>query len=292
MRIKNLLYLFFLIAGATRAQEDPKKSAFDNYGPFGAYVYTDLKDALKDELKVYKMDLSYKAVDPKLWPKITRLKNLQALNLQSVSASQWPPDFTSLYNLVYLGSYNNGFTAFPEKFGALSNLMYLEVINSKIDSLPSEIAYLKKLKTFRFSNAGDTLRLPNTLKYMKSLTEVMIESAALDSLPRAIFEVPTLKTLVLANCSIQAMPDTLDKARNLEVLVLDFNKLNTLPRQIYKCDKLFYLSLKKTQITKLPDTICHLKNLATLDLRETPIATNKWAIEELKILLPGCKILI
>lgn len=290
---KNCFFLVLLLLGVyARAQPDPKKTPFDNYGPFGAYVYTDLKEALRDEKQVYKLDMSYKPVDPKLWPKITQLKNLQALNLQSASVSDWPPDFTSLYNLVYLGSYNNEFTRFPDKFGALSNLMYLEFVNSRIDSVPADIAYLKKLKTFKFSSLGDTLRLPNTLKYMKSLSEVIIESAPIDSMPRAIFEVPSLKTLVLANCSIQALPDTLDNQRNLEVLVLDFNKVQTLPRQIYKCDKLFYLSLKKTQVVKLPDTICHLKNLATLDLRETPIATDKWAIEELKILLPGCRILI
>ncbi len=292
MRVKALLYLSFLTAVSLRAQDDPKKTAFDNYGPYGAFVYTDLKDALKDEMKVYKMNLSYKPVEPKVWPKITKLKNMQALNLQSVSISEWPADFTSLYNLVYLGSYNNEFKKFPDKLGALSNLMYLEIINSRIDSIPAEIAYLKKLKTFKFSSQNDTLKLPKTLKFMKSLNDFVVESAIMDSMPAPLFEVSTMKTLVLANCQIQAIPDTLTNMSNLEVLVLDFNKLSVVPRQIYKCKKLFYLSLKKNNITKIPDTICLLKNLGTLDLRENPIASDKNAIEELRILLPGTKIVI
>lgn len=290
---KHLFCLFFLLATCSfKAQDDPKKTPFNNYGPYGAFVYNDLKEALKDEMKVYKMDLSYKPVDLKLWPKITKLKNLQALHLQSVSLNAWPPDFTSLYNLVYLASYNNEFTHFPDKMGALSNLMYLEIINSRIDSIPAEIGYLKRLKTFKFSSKDDTLKLPKSLKYMKSLTEFIVESAIMDSMPGPVFRVPSLKTLVLANCRIQAMPEWMDKMSNLEVLVLDFNKLKAVPRDIYKCNKLFYLSLKNNNISRIPDTICHLTNLTTLDLRDNPIASDKLAIEELKVLLPGCKILI
>jgi Leucine-rich repeat (LRR) protein len=294
MRCSLLAYVFLLAACRLGAQgDDPKKTPFDTYGPYGVFVYNDLKEALKDEDKVYKMNLSYKPIEPKLWPKITKLKNMQALNLQSVSVNTWPPDFTaSLRNLVYLASYNNEFKAFPEKMGALTNLMYLEIINSKIDSIPSEIAYLQKLKIFKFSSNNDTLKLPKSLKYMKSLNDFVVESAILDSMPKSIFSISTLKMLVLANCSVQAMPERLDKMSNLEVLVLDYNKLTALPRDIYKCRNLFYLSLKKNQISKIPDTICHLKNLSTLDLRENPIAADKDAIEELKILLPGCKILI
>ncbi|HXB41195.1 MAG TPA: hypothetical protein VNZ49_11685, partial [Bacteroidia bacterium] len=73
MRINRFVYVFLGLAGSVFAQDDPKKTAFDNYGPYGVFVYTDLKDALKDETKVYKMNLSYKPVDPKLWPKIAKL---------------------------------------------------------------------------------------------------------------------------------------------------------------------------------------------------------------------------
>jgi len=289
--MKRLLFIYVFFSFAFVNAQEAKKTPFDNYGPYGATVYTDLKTALGIEKNVIKLDLGYTPIDPKLWLKISKLKDLQALNLQSVSLNQWPADFSQLFNLVYLASFNNEFKTFPDKIGMLSNLMYLEFFSAKIDSIPSEIAYLKRLKTFKFSSSNDSLKLPNSLKYMKSLNEFILESVVLDSMPKAAFSMPSLKTLVLANCSIQAMPQRLDKLANLEVLVLSFNKLSFIPRDIYKCKNLYYLSLKKNNISKIPDTICQLTNLTRLDLRENPICADKDAIEELKILLPGCQIL-
>ena len=289
MRLKNLAFIFLLLFFTKAIAQEEIKTAFDKYGPYGAPVYTDLKEALKDEKAIYKLNLSYKPVDLKLWPKLAKLSNLQALQLQSISVNQWPDDFSSLINLVYLGSYNNEFTSFPKDFNKLGSLMYLELHNTKIDSIPQSIAYLQRLKTFKFSGTNDTLKLPKSLKYLKSLNELIIESAILDSLPKPLFSISPLKMLVIVNCGIQAMPQNLDKLSNLEVLVLDYNKLNELPRDIYKCKNLYALSLKKNNLTKIPDTICLLKNLTKLDLRDNPI--NKDEIEILKILLPGCQII-
>ena len=289
--MKRILTIGALISFSVLHSQEQKKTAFDNYGIYGATVYTDLKTAIDIEKNVIKLNLSYTPADPKLWPKISKLKDLQVLNLQSVSVSQWPEDFYQLNNLVYLASFNNEFKTFPPKIGLFTNLMYLEFFNAKIDSVPAEIAYLKKLKTFKFSSSNDTLKLPKSLQYMKNLNDFIIESVILDSMPAAAFTLPAVKTLVLANSNVQAIPENLDKLGNLEVLDLSFNKLSVLPRSIYKCPKLFYLSLKKNNISKIPDTICQLRNLTRLDLRENPICVDKDAIEELKILLPGCKIL-
>ena len=286
-KVAFILFLGLLFS-KIQAQE-PIKTAFDKYGPYGAPVYTDLKIALKAEKAVYKLNLSYQPVDIKLWPKLTTLINLQALQLQSVSVNQWPADFSKLTNLVYLGSYNNEFTSFPKDFKNLGGLMYLELHNTKIDSIPQDIAYLQRLKTFKFSGTNDTLKLPRSLKYLKSLTDLVIESAILDSMPKPLFSITPLKTLVIVNCGIQAMPENLDRLNKLEVLVLDYNKLSTIPRDIYKCKNLYVLSLKKNNITKIPDTICQLKNLTKLDLRDNPISKDE--IEILKILLPGCQII-
>ena len=286
-KLASILFLI-LFFGKIIAQE-AIKTAFDKYGPYGAPVYTDLKLALKDEKAVYKLNLSYQPIDIKLWPKLTALTNLQALQLQSISVNQWPDNFSSLTNLVYLGSYNNEFTGFPKDFYKLGSLMYLELHNTKIDSIPQTIAYLQRLKTFKFSGTNDTLKLPKSLKYLKSLNDLIIESAILDSMPKPLFSITPLKTLVIVNCGIQAMPENLDKLTNLEVLVLDYNKLSTIPRDIYKCKNLYALSLKKNNITKIPDTICQLKNLTKLDLRDNPISKDE--IEILKILLPGCQII-
>ena len=160
----KLILIFLLLSLLCRAQQNE----FEKYGPFGSQVHTDLKVALEIEKNVYKMDLSYKKLDPKLYAKLSKLKDLQALKLSGNEISTYPPKFGDLYNLIYFASYNNEFKSFPPDLKKFGNLNYLEFFGSKIDSIPSEIAYLSRLKTLKISSTNDTLKLPTTLKYLKN----------------------------------------------------------------------------------------------------------------------------
>ena len=71
----------------------PEGYEFDKYGPFGSQVFTDLKVALDVEKNVYKMDLSYKKLEPKLYAKLSKLKDLQALKLSGNEINTFPPNF-------------------------------------------------------------------------------------------------------------------------------------------------------------------------------------------------------
>lgn len=276
-----LLFSFSVLAQNT--------NPYDKYGPFGAEVHKDLKAALKLEKGVFKMDLSYIPIEPKLWDKLGKLTDLQVLHLNSNPVQVWPSTFANLKNLVYLASFNNPFTSFPPELSSMRQLMYLEMFGTKIDSIPIGINALARLKVFKFSSTNDTLRLPRTLKFLKSLNELTVESVVLDSCPRVLFRLPALKFMSMSNTAIQAMPEDLGKMSNLEVLILENNKLTAVPREIYKMPNLIHLSLKGNQITKIPDTICHLQSLTRLDLRDNPIP--KEDIEELKALLPGCRVI-
>lgn len=275
-----VLILFFSLC--TKAQNE-----FDKYGPFGSQVFTDLKLALDVEKNVYKMDLSYQKLEPKLYAKIGKLKDLQALKLSGNEVSSFPPGFNDLSNLIYFATYNNEFSEFPE-FKKLGNLNYLEFFGAKIDSIPCQIAYLSKLKTFKFSSSNDTLKIPPTLKYLKNLKELTIENCVLDSFPKDIFKIPNLTYLNLSNANVFYITRHFERFTGLEVLVLDGNKLNTLPVEIYLAKKLRLLSVKNNFLKKLPDSIAQLENLTLLDVRGNNFS--KQYIEELKALLPGCEI--
>ncbi len=279
----KLFFIFILVTSICCAQHNE----FDKYGPFGSQVYTDLKVALDIEKNVYKMDLSYKKLEPKLYAKIGKLKDLQALKLSGNEINTFPPSFGDMYNLLYLASYNNEFTKFPD-FKKLGNLNYLEFFGSKIDSIPSDIAYLSKLKTFKFSSSNDTLKLPTTLKWLKNLKDVTIENCVLDSFPKELFKIPNLNFLNITNANVFYVTKHFERFTNLEVLVLDGNQLQTLPFDIYKAKKLRFLSVKNNHLQKMPDTICQLENLTVLDVRGNGFS--KEYIEELKALLPGCEI--
>ena len=281
--MQKFVFIFLIFTSFCKAQNE-----FDKYGPFGSQVYTDLKLALSIQSNVYKMDLSYKKLDPKSYAKLGKLKDLQALKLSSNEITSFPPDFGELYNLSYFASYNNEFTCFPTDFKKLVNLNYVEFFASKIDSIPADIAYLSKLKTLKISSTNDTLKLPTTLRHLKNLKEVTIENCVLDSFPKEIFKIPYLNYLNLTNTNIFYITRHFERFINLEVLVLDANQLQSLPVEIYKAKNLRLLSVKNNHLQKLPDSVSQLENLTLLDVRGNGFS--KKYIEELKALLPGCEI--
>lgn len=283
VRMKKLLTCLLFLPCLWQAQ-----SEFEKYGPYGVEVYKDLKLALKIGADVQKMDLSFQELDTKYWPKIGKLSGLQALHLSGNTGNiSFPAEFDKLNNLVYLASFGNAFKSFPD-FKSFPNMMYMEFTNTKIDSIPGNIAYMQRLQTFKFTATDDTLRLTKNMRFMKSLHHLVFEGVVLDSCPRPLFRIPSLKILSAKSCKIQGIPEDLSKLGGLESLYLDNNQITVLPRGIFRMKKLTVLSLRNNKLTKIPDTICHLQNLAHLDLRGNTISAEN--LEEIKTLLPGCKV--
>ena len=282
-----LMKRFIFLVLATHTVFLNAQKEFDKYGPFGCKVYTDLKEALRIEKKVYKVDLSYQKLDPKLYDKLAALTDLQALKLSGNEITTYPKNFETLYNLLYFASYNNKLTAFPTLKG-LYNLQYLDLQHTLIDSIPAQIAYLSKLQSFKFGNTDDTLKLPTTLRFLKNLKDISIENCVLDSFPKEFFKIPTLYYLNLSNTNTYYLSKHFERLPNLEVLIIENNHLSQLPFEIYKAQKLRLISLRSNNLTKLPDSISQLENLSLLDLRGNKFDQEE--IEKLKILLPGCEI--
>jgi Leucine-rich repeat (LRR) protein len=261
---------------------------FDKYGPMGSEVHTELKKAIDIEKKIYKMDLSFKKLEPKLYNKIYKLTDLQALKLSTNEVTEYPKNFDALFNLIYFASYNNQFSTFPPNLKPFYNLHYIELQHTKIDSIPAQIAFLSKLQTLKFGNTDDTLKLPNTMHFLKNLKDVAIENCVMDSFPKQLFKLPSLNYLNLSNTNTHYVTRHFERLQNLEILIIENNPLSQIPFDIYKAPKLRFISLRGNKIEKLPDSICHLENLTLLDLRGNPMSSEE--IEKLKILLPGCEI--
>lgn len=264
------------------------QNEFDKYGPFGSEVFKDLKEAVKMEKKIFKMDLSYQKIDPKLYEKIQKLTDLQALKLSGNEVTDYPPNFSALFNLVYFASYNNKFKTFPADLKPFFNLHYLELQHTAIDSVPAQIAYLNKLQSFKFGNTDDSLKLPNTLHFLKNLKDISFENCILDSLPAQLFNFSKLSFLYLSNTNTYYLSKRFEKLPNLEVLVIENNKLSQIPFDIYKAQKLRLISFRGNNLSKLPDSISQLENLTLLDLRGNHFEIEE--MEKIKALLPGCEI--
>lgn len=264
------------------------QNEFDKYGPYGAEVFKDLKEALKTDKKVYKMDLSYQVLDPKVYEKLPKLLDLQVLKLSGNGITAYPLGFESMSNLVYFASYNNKLKSFPPLLQSFRNLQYLDIQHSEIDSIPSSIAYLNRLQSLKFGNTGDTVKLPQTLRYLKGLKDLTIEDCILDSLPKEAFKISSLYYLNLSGTNTWYLTSHFERLQNLEVLVLENNHLSTIPFSIYKAYKLRILSLRGNNLTRLPESISQLENLSILDLTGNPIEAEE--LEKIKLLLPGCQI--
>ncbi|MBI2720553.1 MAG: leucine-rich repeat domain-containing protein [Bacteroidetes bacterium] len=281
--MKNLLLPLCLLSLFGFSQKE-----FDKYGPLGSEVYTDVKTALSIEKNVYKLDLSFKKLEPKQYDKLYKLSDLQALKLSSNEVSAYPKNFEALFNLVYFASYNNKFTSFPPNLKPFFTLQYIELQHTKIDSIPAQIACLTKLQTLKFGNTDDTLKLPTTLRFLKKLADVAIENCVMDSFPKELFKLPMLNYLNLSNTNTHYLTKHFERLPNLEILIIENNPIKKIPFEIYKAQKLRFISLRGNSIEKLPDSISQLQNLTLLDLRGNPVSAEE--IEKLKILLPGCEI--
>ncbi|HQQ93465.1 MAG TPA: leucine-rich repeat domain-containing protein [Bacteroidia bacterium] len=264
------------------------QNEFDQYGPFGAAVYTDLKDVGGLENQVYKLDLNYKVLDNKALSRIQNLNNLQVLRMRNNGINRYPDNMEKLQNLVYFASYNNAFTSFLPKPESYRSLHYIELQHCKIDSIPASIAYLRLLTTFKFGNTDDSLKLPSSLQYLKKLKSLSFENCILDSMPKQLFRIQGLQFLSLSNTGTKYLSSHFERLPELEVLIVENNPLTSLPFDIYKAQKLRIISLRSDKISKIPDSISQLENLSILDLRGNPIEADE--VEKLRALLPGCEI--
>lgn len=281
------IFLFFLVNAALPAQT-VVDSPFNMTGPPDAFVYTNLKSAIKEASNVYKLDLTNQILEPKLLAKSVKLTQLQALKLADNHISQWPDPFLNFSGLVFLSSYGNAFTDFPVGMDTMQSLRFLELGGTKFDTLPLCITHLGRLKSLKIQDNADTMRLTKDVGYMTGLTDLVIYKSPLDSLPVEISEWKKLKTFYMASCNLKALPATIGNLLQLESLYLDNNHLCSIPRDVAKLKNLYTLSLRNNCISQLPDQICFLKNLAVLDLRGNPISD--YDVACLKVLLPGCTI--
>ncbi|MFN4233937.1 MAG: leucine-rich repeat domain-containing protein [Bacteroidia bacterium] len=261
------------------------------YGPYGSEIYTSLNDAVKNSKNTYKLDLSDQFIDwNKDAKKLSKLEQLQALQIGNNSINYLPTEISYLSNLIYFSSKFNPLQSLPKEIGNLDLLIHLELIGAKIDSFPKELCNLSNLKIFHIqNNLADTLHLPECIGNLTNLQDIIIYNSPIDSIPNSIGELKNLKSLVLAKNKIKKLPNEICNLKNLEVLVLDNNEISNLPRNIYELRKLKVLSLRNNQLSSLNDDIVNFRNLAKLDIRGNSFSEEQ--IEIMRILLPGCNIL-
>ena len=143
----------------------------------------------------------------------------------------------------------------------------INVNNSLLNLEPLDVGHQTwkggRITTLAINNA-DLQSLPKSIGELTSLRILHLDNNVLTSLPESIGNLNNLTELALDENKINSLPVSIGNLTNLQGLSMDNNKLNTLPENIGKLKNLRELYLNYNQITILPESFGNLKNLEIL----------------------------
>jgi Leucine-rich repeat (LRR) protein len=267
--IITILFTTNLIAqGVKFDSEDPMW--INNNGMAMATIYDSYKEAVKKKNDAYKLSSVNEAIGNKT-SQLTKLVNLQLLNLQNNNITSINADWALLSNMYIMVSHKNAITYIDPLFAERTNLLYLELYDTKIDSLPREIEKMG-LELLRIvGNSTDTLRISDSIKRMVNLKELTITDANLYNFPSFICRSKKLEVVSLVNCKVDSIPFEIQWMENLKVLNLEGNNIKQIPYWIKYCKNLEVLILKNNKIDNFSEWIAHLPKLEFMDITQNQL---------------------
>lgn len=227
----------------------------------------------KEYLKV--LVLNFTDLDEKLLndvlSKVPESKHLQILS--SILRVQNKSKFISIKKLttVTSGVYDSDLRSFLPIMVSLHTLS----INDKI---PKNIVKLPNLKTLKLSNIKS---LPKEIFSMKSLTSLIITNSSITKLPIEIGN-SNLEILKITNSNLTSLTREIGNLKKLKILDLTNNNLTSIPSEIGQLINLISLSLYNNKIKELPNSIGNLKKLEKLFVGGNPIVEMPFTIVNLK----------
>jgi Leucine-rich repeat (LRR) protein len=175
-------------------------------------VYTDFTQALKEPLRVYRLNLSAMPIDS--FPvDLSKFKNLEYLCLNGDQVEFIPREIEHLQKLRSLQLVGNDFKTLPPEFSELKNLeeIYLNV-NKKVDFTQS----VKVLST-----------IPN-------LTILHLDNEGLVTLPDNFGTLTHLEKLYLNDNKITEIPKEINGLKNLKYLDMQHNNVPQIKMSNYQ----------------------------------------------------------
>lgn len=124
-------------------------------------LYTDLKLALENPLKVKRLSLSGKKLT-KFPKEILQFKNLIELDLSKNKLEKLPAEIGQLTRLEDLNLAMNKLEELPEEICDLKRLRKLDLRKNKVWRLPARLGDLKKLEYLNL-NGNPLFRLPDSI---------------------------------------------------------------------------------------------------------------------------------
>jgi Leucine-rich repeat (LRR) protein len=250
-----------------------------NNGLAQVTIYESYKDAVKNYKGAYKLS-SINELIGKNAGKLSKLVNLQLLNLQNNNITSISADWAALANMYIMVSRKNPIQYIDPQFCDQTGLLYLELCDTKLDSLPRQIELMGRLELLRIiGNTTDTLRISDSIKRMVNLKEIVITDANLYHFPSFICRSKKVESISLINCKIDSIPEEIQWMENLKVLNLEGNNIKEIPYFLKNCKKLEVLILKNNKIDNFSEWIALMPKLEFMD-----ISINQMTLPDLDIL--------
>ena len=266
MNIKSLLStLGFLLIGihVTIAQEqnevDLKKEP----------TFKSLKKALRSKRPVYKLDLTNQGLTA--FPeRLTELKQLQILILDSNEITEIPPSIQEYKDLLVFSIAYNKLTTVPSELGQLNELVYLYLDHNQIHSFSDQPFYLDNIYKLHLENNNLTA-IPDEILNMNSLGTLSLYENNIKEIPKTIEKLYNLESFSISNNPIHSLPDGFFKLINLRQLFLFGTQMTSIPPEINALKQLNYLVVSESPITEIPDSFYELYNLEYVYFAQTKI---------------------
>ncbi|XP_037946399.1 protein lap1 [Teleopsis dalmanni] len=120
-----------------------------------------------------------------------------------------------------------------------------------------------------YSNKVLTDEFPEVWEHERTLEELQLISARLNSLPPQLFYCKSLRILNVSNNNLETIPTAIGSLRQLQNLDLSRNLICNVPDNIKSCKNLTYLDLSCNNLQRLPDAVTSLITLQELLLNST-----------------------
>ena len=208
-------------------------------------------------------------------PDLSKMKNLEELDVSWCGLGEFPSSLKPLTNLTYLRAAHNYFQLLPDWIGDLQSLKVLELDGNFFPNMA--VPHL--------------IKLPESIGNLKNLEVLTLDDQIIKTLPVSITQLTKLKALHVRNNAITLLPDDFGKLTQLEILDLKANDLKTLPASFNDLKNLQQLNLSfnpNIDVVQMMGAVQHLTQLKRLDISFIPVS--KTYLIELKKALPATTI--
>jgi len=202
---------------------------------------------------------------------ITKLAQLQNLNLSDNQLTKLPESIGQLIQLRELRLSNNQLTTLPDWLGQLTELKELDLSGNHLITLPDWLGQLTELKELDLSSNHLTT-LPESLGQLTQLQSLDIKwNNNLQSLPKSLGNLTKLQNLEFSVCEETSLPDSIGNLTQLKSLKIWGYYLEQFPEWIKHLTQLETLIAVSNELKEIPLFIAQLEHLEELNLNSNPL---------------------